>query len=228
MTDSPHQIKKPKDEDRMQMSQEKHQNPETNLTEVDSTTRRLFIGCEVNPEWIEKISQVVKKLKAQFIDREIEALWSRPENLHLTLIFLGNITGQIVEINEILAQAARELPAFDLRTQGLGCFPEERSARVIFARVARSQAILDLQSQLEDRLITTGIHAREDREYIPHITLVKLRNPKAVRSIIDPWLRRDFGRLTVSKITLFQSVKSGNYSRYLSLGAHSLVDEPGL
>lgn len=183
-----------------------------------SENRRLFIGCEVDSRFTEQILQVIKKLKTQFIDREIEALWSRPEDLHLTLVFLGNIPAQRLEgIEEILSKAGREIAPFQLRTQGLGCFPEERSARVIFAKVAKSQGLLDLQSNLENRLVEAGIHAREGREYIPHITMVKLRNPKAVRTFIDPWLRKDFGRLTVSKLTLFESIQSGNYRKYLPL-----------
>ncbi len=201
------------------MSQEQPQNPPPN----HASERRLFIGCEIDKKWATTILEVVKKLKSQFIDREIEALWSREENLHMTLVFLGSISGQTIEaIDEILKTAAQEIASFQLRTQGIGCFPDERSARVIFAKVARSQALLDLQSSLEDRLITQGIHSREDREYIPHVTLVRLRNPKAVRSIIEPWLRRDFGRLTVSKVTLFESVPSGNYRKYMPLASHAL------
>lgn len=186
--------------------------------ELGIKDRRLFIGCELDSAWAEAILQVSKRLKTQFIEREIEALWSRPENLHLTLIFLGPLPSQSVDaIGEIITAAAKDLSPFQLRTQGLGCFPDERSARVIFAKVSRSQAILDLQSTLEDRLVEAGFHSREDREYIPHITLARLRNPKAVRTMIEPWLRRDFGRLTVSKVTLFESVQSGNYQKYIPL-----------
>lgn len=207
------------------MSQDLQKKAQTNAEE----NRRLFIGCEVDSQFTDQILQVIKKLKAQLIEREIEGLWSRPENLHLTLIFLGPIPGQSIEgIQEILRQAASDIAPFQLRTPGIGCFPDERSARVIFAKVARSQALLDLQSHLEDRLVQAGIHAREDREYIPHITLVKLRNPKAVRTIIDPWVRKDFGRLTVSKITLYESVQSGHYRKYTPLAAEALIGKPSV
>lgn len=182
---------------------------------------RLFVGCGVGEEWTNRVLPMVKKLKSQFSEREIQASWALSENYHLTIVFIGSLPAvKLPDLQAHLTQQARESVPFYLRTKGLGTFPEERAARVLFAQVSKSQPLLDLQSQLESRLVRGGFAVGDDRAYTPHITLAQLRNPKALRSVIEPWLRKDFGKLAINSVTLFRSVQVGPYRKYLPISEH--------
>ena len=81
---------------------------------------RSFIAIELPQEIIETI----KKLQEHLRNYGLNIRWMRPENMHLTLKFLGNITQKdIVPITGVLKTAADTTEPFHLRGQGLGIFP---------------------------------------------------------------------------------------------------------
>jgi len=102
--------------------------------------------------------------------------WTRAENLHLTLLFLGEVDElDVVAICRLVQQRARRHAPFALEVAGLGAFPNLRRPKVLWAGIAEGVADLcALHADLETGLLELGCYRREDREYTPHLTLGRL------------------------------------------------------
>lgn len=102
--------------------------------------------------------------------------WTRPENLHLTLLFLGEVDQlEVVSICRAVQQRARKHAPFAVDVAGLGAFPNARRPKILWAGIADGAAELRaLHADLEEGLLELGCYRREDREYTPHLTLGRL------------------------------------------------------
>jgi 2'-5' RNA ligase len=179
--------------------------------------RRLFIGVQVDSEQQRDLQEVCRKLKISSEKKETYLRWTPPENWHVTLQFLGPVDeSRIPDIEAALSRAASRCSAAEIRASGIGAFPEERRARVLYAGVARSQALLDLQSQVEAELNGLGFPG-EDSDYHPHLTIARLRSAGSVSDLISPFVRKDFAKIRLHEIVLFESVQRGNFPVYIPL-----------
>jgi 2'-5' RNA ligase len=102
--------------------------------------------------------------------------WTRAENLHLTLLFLGEVEQlDVVRICREVQARARKHPAFTLEVEGLGAFPNTRRPKILWAGLTDGVTELRaLHADLEQGLLDLGCYRREDREYAPHLTLGRL------------------------------------------------------
>jgi 2'-5' RNA ligase len=102
--------------------------------------------------------------------------WTRPENMHLTLLFLGEVAElEVVSICRVVQQRARKHPPFTLEVAGLGAFPNVRRPKILWAGIADGvKELCALHANLEEGLLELGCYRREDREYTPHLTLGRL------------------------------------------------------
>src|SRR5262249_22298139 len=102
--------------------------------------------------------------------------WTRPENMHLTLLFLGEVEQlEVVSICRVVQERARKHAPFTLEAAGLGAFPNLRRPKILWAGIAEGMAELRaLHAALEAGLLDLGCYRREDREYTPHLTLGRL------------------------------------------------------
>jgi len=175
-------------------------------------TKRLFIGVGFSDEFIKATEIWVKKIKKSADQKETALKWALPTNYHVTLVFLGDtLIDQIPVIEEKMREAARAHSAFKIKVRGIGGFPTVNQARVIYLGVQRSQAILDLQSDLEGKLLTDD---KIEHDYVPHLTLARLRNPKSCRDLLSPFGGIDLGKQSVSSIRLYSSILSNGYPIY--------------
>ena len=102
--------------------------------------------------------------------------WTRRENMHLTLLFLGEVEQlEVVSICRVVQQRARKHAPFTLETAGLGAFPNARRPKILWAGLTDGVTELRaLHADLEEGLLDLGCYRREDREYTPHLTLGRL------------------------------------------------------
>lgn len=98
--------------------------------------------------------------------------WTRPENLHFTLAFLGEQEpGRVDAVREASQEAALACKPFALRFGGLGAFPEKGRPRVIWIGLSQgADELTRLQSGLARALAQRGF-ALEERAFVPHLTL---------------------------------------------------------
>jgi 2'-5' RNA ligase len=89
---------------------------------------RAFIAIELPPHVIESIGRLQERLKSS----DFRISWVRPENIHLTLKFLGDIdSDRVQEIGRLMTRALSRQEPLEIFARGLGVFPGVRSPRVI-------------------------------------------------------------------------------------------------
>ena len=102
-----------------------------------------------------------------------DARWTEPEQLHLTLCFIGEVDGAtFLDISEALARITAE--PFSLQLRGVGFFPPRRLPRVVWAGIEKSEPLMTLQRKITTRLFQLGV-TLENRKFTPHLTLARLR-----------------------------------------------------
>ena len=110
--------------------------------------------------------------------------WVRPENLHVTLRFLGNIPESSVEpLQEAVSAETWDLPAFDLSIGPAGLFPRGRRPRVVAAALLPEQPLAELAQATERGVRKAGLPG-EERTFRPHLTLGRIRR-NAPRSLVE-------------------------------------------
>lgn len=128
---------------------------------------RLFVGINIPKKQRTRIHRSVRDLREQ----GLPVRWIDPEHFHVTLKFLGEVRKErIPAIEEALAYAARETPAFVTRFRGFGAFPTVRKPRVIWLGVEATPEFRCMKQDLEWALGQAGFEA-ETRAFHPHVTL---------------------------------------------------------
>ena len=156
--------------------------------------------------------------------------WVAPENLHVTVKFLGNVdAARVPSVIDALRSAVRGHAPFDLEVGGLGAFPSATRARVLWAGLIGGTAPLGaLAASVEDALAHLGF-PREDRPFSPHITLARVREPRRSPELAEALgvaSGRRFGQVAVPDIALMRSDLSPRGARYSTLASIALRPAP--
>ncbi|HET6527662.1 MAG TPA: RNA 2',3'-cyclic phosphodiesterase, partial [Balneolaceae bacterium] len=109
--------------------------------------------------------------KQQLVDLQepIRGLrWQKPEQFHLTLKFLGDVSGDKIPAFQA-AFSKIQLPAFSLSLQGLGYFPKGKKPRILWAGIEQNESLSRLRDEVEQICISQGFEA-EKHPFKPHIT----------------------------------------------------------
>jgi 2'-5' RNA ligase len=141
------------------------------------------------------------------------ARWSRLENLHLTLRFIGEVDEATAnDIDDMLSGLSAS--AFALTLKGAGEFGG-RDPHALWIGVVPNEALMRLAAKIESALQRIGLEA-ETRKYTPHVTLARLRDaPLAkVREFVAAHNLFDSGPLQVTGFALYSSHQSSNGSLY--------------
>lgn len=141
---------------------------------------RTFIALKLSPEVEEELGQIIGELRKAGGG----AKWVDPASIHLTLKFLGEINqAKLAEVCAAVQDAAHTAHAFQLQLQGTGAFPSFRNPRVFWVglKEQNSDQLIRLQEQLEQRMEACGF-PREKRPFSPHLTLGRVRDPRAAQA----------------------------------------------
>jgi len=134
--------------------------------------------------------------------------WVRPDALHLTLKFLGEIPADRVErVKGVLQEIAPVHGKFELKVSDIGGFPSLRNPRVIWAGISASTELELLQADMEARLVEQGFE-RESRPFSPHLTLGRIRSKSNMADtlrILEETGTHSFGRVEVGHLLLMES-----------------------
>jgi 2'-5' RNA ligase len=169
---------------------------------------RTFIAIELDKEIKEKISLIEEELRKT----DADVKWVKPENIHLTLKFLGEIDEkQADKIKNILQDLAKEKQTFEMAISELGAFPKLNFPRVIWIGIKKgAENVLNIASELEEKLSKIGF-PKEKRSFSGHISIGRVRSNKnrlqlieAVNKINEANQKETYTQL-VKNITLFKS-----------------------
>jgi 2'-5' RNA ligase len=130
-----------------------------------------------------------------------------PENLHLTLRFLGETPAASLDAVAASVRASvADLPAFDFELYGTGVFPDPARPSVLWAGARGAQPLADLVACLAPPLETLGF-APETRPWVAHLTLARIRSrpPAELHRFLEKTRDRSFGSVHVAHIDLMLS-----------------------
>jgi RNA 2',3'-cyclic 3'-phosphodiesterase len=178
---------------------------------------RTFIAIPLSDEIHQRLAECQTSLKKH----HAEVSWVKPENIHLTLLFLGEIHPNLVEkVGQCLEDIIPTQPQFTCEIAGTGVFPNPKRARVLWIGVTQGkEPVIQLQSVIEKSLDKLNI-PKEDRAFHPHLTLGRVRSPKNLDIVVDDLLQQSkmsCGTLSVTQVTLFSSKLSPTGAIYAPL-----------
>lgn len=132
---------------------------------------RLFVAID--------LPELIKDHLFQLCSGLPGARWVVPEQLHLTLRFIGEVDGGLFrDILELLAEVQAE--SFSLQLSGVGFFPPRGKPRVVWVGLQKNEPLRKLRSRIESRLVAFGLEP-EGRKFSPHISLARLKNTSTVK-----------------------------------------------
>ena len=182
---------------------------------------RTFCAIELPPEVRAQLAKHAKQLRDAVPD--VSGSWSKPENVHLTLKFFGNVpTQNIAKISATAARVANDFKPFQIRIGGTGVFPRRSRPQVLWIGVEdASGRLLDLQQRLEEEFAREGF-PKEDRGYRPHLTIARLRRPEDARQLAEAHIQTKFSFIDVcvNEFMLFRSQLSPKGSIYTVISKH--------
>jgi len=193
---------------------------------------RTFIAIELPPDIRRRIKEHIDRLRSAFPD--VRASWSREDNLHLTLKFLGDVlVTRIPALSDAAAKASGSIEPFELIVSGCGSFPPRAKPKVLWIgvlskpfAVARDFDTSDLQhlhAAIENECAKAGFE-RDKRAFHPHLTIARLRKPTGSRRLSEDHKALNFPsqNFNVSEIVVFKSELLPEGSKHTALSYHRL------
>ncbi|MFA5746837.1 MAG: RNA 2',3'-cyclic phosphodiesterase [Candidatus Paceibacterota bacterium] len=188
-------------------------------------THRLFIAINLP----ERIKNRFESYENSWTD--LPAKWTKPYNLHITVLFLGNVAEEnIPAVLEIAKGLAEKYPPMQIKLNKISYGPPKKvPPRMVWITVEKNELLAQLKNDLEKVLTEQNVHFQiEDRGFNPHITFARLNNfelrqmnPEEVPQI-DEDINFDF---EAKKIDVMESELKKSGSRYEVLGSFDLKGE---
>ena len=179
---------------------------------------RTFVAVELTPEIRGKAGDLIARLRRIVAD----VRWIVPENLHLTLKFLGDV--EVLEIPRIcsaVSAAVEDFSPFELEVLGAGAFPDLIRPRTIWLGVrAGNEALVELHNRLQAALAPMGFR-EEGRRFRPHVTLGRVRDSVEESRFAQAFAQHAeyfAGGMVVGELTVFSSELSRQGSKYEAIG----------
>ncbi len=180
---------------------------------------RLFIALPVEDSVRANLARVGTAADARGVS------WVKPENLHVTLAFLGTVEEHRIDDVEDAAFAATEgfVGPLRLAAQGIGAFPNDRRAKVLWAGLTGDvPTLIKLQAALANELRAAGFEL-DDKRFHPHITLARLRVPQPVPNRLARL--QEYGEWSVGELQVVESRLHPAGARYVVRADVPLGDE---
>ncbi len=172
----------------------------------------------------EHVKRAIHSLGRELVEDGLRIRLVRPEGIHCTLRFLGEIPEDLVEkVGEAMEQAAQGVAPVSLETRGIGVFPNPSRARVIWVGIEGNLAPLEsIHSRLQGALESLGFE-RERRGFSPHLTMGRWKGPlnSVERRLLSEALQEHRGwrggGFDLQEIVLYRSQLQPSGAKYTPL-----------
>ena len=186
---------------------------------------RLFVAIAIPESVRREILRVQRELKPLALG---DVRWANPDQLHLTLKFLGNVPASSLDaVKQSLADISAGAMPFSLRARGIGFFPNSRQPRVVWVGFEDDEnALANLQSHVE-RQLAPFAETPGAENFLAHATLgrfQKYRRHKTEKLVpqAESFAGHNFGEWQVGEIVLFRSELSPDGARHTELAVFPL------
>jgi 2'-5' RNA ligase len=184
---------------------------------------RTFLGVAVSDDTRRRCTTLQQELAAV-----ADVKWVEPVNLHVTLLFLGELDDRdLVQVCKGATAAARREPPFELRVSGVGAFPTPRRPKVLWAGIAGgADSLVRLHAAVAGPLIESGIYREEARDYTPHLTVGRANADEDSQRLAPELLKRlnwDGGTTAVEEVLVFSSELRRSGPEYAVLARSRLL-----
>jgi len=182
---------------------------------------RLFVALEIPSTVRENLAGLVKHLRAV----SPQTRWVRPENLHVTLKFIGEVPETKVGLIRAELAKMRSDAQVALEFRGLGFFPNEKHPRVFWAGIEASRNLKTLAADIEQALEAVGIPG-DGRAFSPHLTLARFerqRPPEALRDAIRQNASHELGSLRTNQFHLIESKLRPSGAEYTTVASFTFT-----
>ena len=191
--------------------------------EESSTLWRVFAAMELSSSVQKRILKHIQQLQAVVPDNR--ASWSRPENIHLTVKFFGNVAQhRIARISDAATRVVKQFGRFEIQIGNTGAFPKASQPRVLWIGIADQTGELSRLQQLFEKECAAEGFEKETRDFSPHLTIARLRRPEGAKALAETNQKLAFESINVqvNELVVFRSEPSSKGSRYTALARHRI------
>jgi len=134
---------------------------------------RTFIAVELSPRVLHRAGELMGRLRVE----EAAVNWVRPEQMHLTLKFLGDVPDtETPDICRVVSQVARQFEPFEIVCRGVGAFPAIERAKTLWIGIREgADELKALQAAIDEALKSELGYAKEPRGFHPHLTIGRVK-----------------------------------------------------
>ena len=163
---------------------------------------RAFIAIDIKT--FPKLTQLEQELKQTKANIKLV----EPENIHITLKFLGDTDENLIEeINTIIEESVKKTKPFEIQLKNTGVFPNQNYIKVIWIGIHNSEKIAEISQQIDEQLFDLGFE-QEKRPFSPHLTIARVKsaeNKDQLLNIINKYQDLTFQEIKVESIKLKKS-----------------------
>lgn len=165
---------------------------------------RLFIATPISRQVETELANIIYQLKS--VAGNVR--WVKPENIHLTIKFLGETDKSLVEhLSQLIDETSRETNILDFKISKIGGFPNLIRPRALWAGLDGDHSELErLAGSLDQRVHKLG-YDRETRKFSPHLTLGRVKKPQSLPQLahfIENY-KIEAMPFQIDRLTLFKS-----------------------
>jgi 2'-5' RNA ligase len=188
---------------------------------------RTFIAVPTTAEVRARVAALIERLNRA----GASVKWVRPEQVHFTLKFLGEVDDELTpEVCNRVTEVARGVAPFHLHVQGVGAFPRRSRPRTIWLGAAEGeQQMVVLHGAIDKALLPMGFR-REQRHFVPHLTVGRLRSGSPQVDALAALLERNVdyhgGTMPVQELVVMASFLDRSGPTYQPLGRMTLRGGP--
>jgi len=185
--------------------------------------KRLFIGVPIQSDKATK-QAIIWKNDRQLNSNQLN--WTKPENWHITLLFLGDTPiSKIALLQNLIGESFKNIGAFNTELIGLGVFPNTINPKVLWLGLKDIQPLIPGRDHLGDLLLQNGF-SFDSKPLKPHLTLARIKhlNDRQVfDSLLTEFRQKTFGTVEIDRIVLYESVLTSLGPVYKPLFERQLI-----
>jgi RNA 2',3'-cyclic 3'-phosphodiesterase len=175
---------------------------------------RLFIAIEIHAS--KKIKDLINEVEKTGINAKLV----EPENLHLTLKFLGDTDKELTgKIEETIKKSVADIKPFEIILKNIGVFPNQDYIKVVWIGVENIEILKDIAEKIDTKLQKIGFK-KEKRPFSAHLTIARVKsakNKEKLIQLINKYQNIELQKIKIDKITIKQSTLTPKGPIYTNL-----------